>query len=127
MKLNFETMEATITDGDQQIFVKVPFKSVHAVWTTHGEVEDLMNKWKQMSRQERRRFKRQMAGVKAMLKWWDEDLNETQEQFCDGQIEHHDFQVEFNTEALFHTLWEHFVNGTTPVIMINPTEFLQAA
>ena len=127
MKLNFETMEATVTDRDQQISVKVPFKSVHAVQTTHGVVEDYRNEWKQMSCQQRRRFKRQMAGAKAMLKWGDEFLNDKQEQFFDGQIENHDFQVEFNTEALIHTLWEHFDNGTTPVIMINPKEFSQAA
>lgn len=127
MKLNFETMEATVTEKDQQISVKVPFKSAHAVWTTHGAVENYRNEWTQMTRQQRRRFKQQMAGVKASLKWADEFLNEKQEQFFDGQIEHHDFQIEFNTEALIHTLWEHFDNGTTPVIMINPTEFSQAA
>ena len=122
MKLNFETMEATVTEKDQQISVKVPFKSVHAVQTTHGVVVEMMSWWKEMTRQQRRHYNRQMAGVKASLKWADEYLNEKQTQFGYVETANDNDQLEFNTDALIHTLWVHFVNGTRPAIIVGDEE-----
>lgn len=122
MKINFETMEVIVTDRDQIIKVIVPFKSVHAVQTTHGVVEEMMNGWEKLNRQQLRRAKRQMAGMNASLKWGDEYLNEKQTQFGYVETANDDDQLEFNTDALIHTLWEHFVNGTRPAIIVGDEE-----
>ena len=114
--------QVTAPNPETPIEVVVPYQSVHAVETTRGAIVEIEEGFRAMSRTEKRRFAKHIKRQKKVLKKGDNMLLDLQNEFNDGEYDHHEAQIEFNQQVLEIELFEGVTDVKDIAILVEPSE-----
>jgi len=106
-----QTIQFDSVNPEAEVAVIVPYLSVNAVRTSHGRIAVLAEDYKELSRAEKRKLAKNMKRTKRALLKVDASLLKIQNENSDGEIIHHDLQIQFNNDALLVTVHEALSEG----------------
>jgi hypothetical protein len=106
-----QTIQFDSVNPEAEVAVIVPYLSVNAVRTSHGRIAVLAEDYKELSRAEKRKLAKDMKRTKRALLKVDASLLKIQNENSDGEIIHHDLQIQFNNDALLVTVHEALSEG----------------